>query len=358
MEDRKKNERICWLDAARGIGILLVVLGHSEYIPAGLKCMIYGFHMPFFFFCSGLFAEDSLDLSPGAFLKKKSRAYLLPYVTCELILNCVLPFFSYPVKGMLSALAGEPMPVMELPGIPRFLGILVQWPETEFSSGLWFFTVLFNVNGLYYLLHRGGRRFSWLSPRYSVPFLAICGFLLHKKAGILLPWYPEASCLCLPFFAAGVRIGRKGLPNLETMLSWHMGLGMLILSTGASLLYGLLTGQHPDYHLSAVEEPVTAYLAGFSGIFFLCFLGIILEKSRILRFTGENSLFYFAFDWIGTKLLLKAGVLLGLPGGLMLIISAAGALFVTIPIALFFKRYLPGCFGMAKAGKALGETDR
>jgi uncharacterized membrane protein YcfT len=45
--DELRPERIAWIDVARGIGILLVVLGHLE---SGLSNrVIYAFHIPFFF---------------------------------------------------------------------------------------------------------------------------------------------------------------------------------------------------------------------------------------------------------------------------------------------------------------------
>jgi fucose 4-O-acetylase-like acetyltransferase len=49
MQERDKT-----LDVLRGMGILLVVLGHSiqnEYVV--LNTVILSFHMPLFFFCSG-----------------------------------------------------------------------------------------------------------------------------------------------------------------------------------------------------------------------------------------------------------------------------------------------------------------
>ncbi len=45
-----ERKRLMWLDAARGIGILLVLLGHTS--PSFGK-FIYGFHMPLFFIISG-----------------------------------------------------------------------------------------------------------------------------------------------------------------------------------------------------------------------------------------------------------------------------------------------------------------
>lgn len=46
-----KKERIEELDVAKGLAILLVVLGHSR--PPGID-MIYGFHMPLFFILAGI----------------------------------------------------------------------------------------------------------------------------------------------------------------------------------------------------------------------------------------------------------------------------------------------------------------
>ena len=67
------NSRIEWIDALRGIGIVLVVFGHvwrgldgsglidSHAAFAAVDQSIYLFHMPFFFFLSGLLFESSID---------------------------------------------------------------------------------------------------------------------------------------------------------------------------------------------------------------------------------------------------------------------------------------------------------
>ena len=48
----KQKERITWIDSARGITIILVVLGHCiEYVDDPLNKWILSFHMPTFFSC-------------------------------------------------------------------------------------------------------------------------------------------------------------------------------------------------------------------------------------------------------------------------------------------------------------------
>ena len=47
----RRGGRIEWLDSARGIAIILVVLGHCiGYIDEPLNKVILSFHMPTFFF--------------------------------------------------------------------------------------------------------------------------------------------------------------------------------------------------------------------------------------------------------------------------------------------------------------------
>ena len=50
--------RYRFIDIARGIAIIVVVLGHSfSSADCPMNKMILGFHMPLFFFLSGVFAK-------------------------------------------------------------------------------------------------------------------------------------------------------------------------------------------------------------------------------------------------------------------------------------------------------------
>ena len=52
-----KSNRILWIDAAKGIGLLCVILGHLG-VPY-LSTLVYTFHMPLFFFLSGIVFSGS-----------------------------------------------------------------------------------------------------------------------------------------------------------------------------------------------------------------------------------------------------------------------------------------------------------
>ena len=52
-----RARRVEYVDIAKGIGITLVVMGHNDFalISPFAHKLIYSFHMPMFFFMSGLF---------------------------------------------------------------------------------------------------------------------------------------------------------------------------------------------------------------------------------------------------------------------------------------------------------------
>lgn len=71
------KNRVDYIDVAKGIGILLVILGHTIEKGAIWNC-IYGFHMPFFLFCSGIF-----------YRKNRWKIQLVKILYSYLVLACV-----------------------------------------------------------------------------------------------------------------------------------------------------------------------------------------------------------------------------------------------------------------------------
>lgn len=101
MTQEKKQERVVWIDVARGLGILLVVLGHTLTTPVrnanhglfALYSAIYFFHMPFLFYLSGctfrLLWKRNIQYSFGKWCKKKCNTLLLPYVTYGIVVYLI-----------------------------------------------------------------------------------------------------------------------------------------------------------------------------------------------------------------------------------------------------------------------------
>ena len=74
------KERVEYIDVARGIAMLLVILGHcNQTVDCTLNRFILSFHMPLFFFLSGIFATTTTkgikNLMGGGKVKSKEYSY-------------------------------------------------------------------------------------------------------------------------------------------------------------------------------------------------------------------------------------------------------------------------------------------
>lgn len=85
------KERILFIDIAKAICIILVVIGH--YVPAHspnwyitLHDVIYTFHMPLFMFASGyIYIATKKDIRYKDFIRQKIRRLMIPYISTSFI---------------------------------------------------------------------------------------------------------------------------------------------------------------------------------------------------------------------------------------------------------------------------------
>jgi len=102
------KQRLDWVDSAKGIGIVLVVYGH---VARGLEqggiladsrlyrlvdASIYSFHMPLFFFLSGLFFLSSFRKQGIGLLRSKMGTIVYPYLFWSVLqLGCKMILSAY-----------------------------------------------------------------------------------------------------------------------------------------------------------------------------------------------------------------------------------------------------------------------
>ena len=133
------QNRDIWVDYARGIGIILVVFGHvsrgifNANLPMDATLfnltdsVIYSFHMPLFFFLSGLFFVPSLQkYGQSGLIAEKTDSVLYPYVLWSLLQGVVEVVLSNYTTAKTS--------------MPEVLSLLWQ-PRAQF----WFLYALFVV---------------------------------------------------------------------------------------------------------------------------------------------------------------------------------------------------------------------
>ena len=81
-----EKQRILWMDIAKAFGILVVLIVHSG-ISLGPVTFFGGmFYMPVFFVLAGMTFTWRKEETFGAFVKKKARRLLVPYLGYNLFL--------------------------------------------------------------------------------------------------------------------------------------------------------------------------------------------------------------------------------------------------------------------------------
>lgn len=89
------SDRIEWIDVAKGIGIIIVLIYHCT--PDGyLKNFLWQMHMPLFAFLSGivfkqLYAENIANMK--GFIIKRIKTIYLPFIKYSLCFLCLHNIF-------------------------------------------------------------------------------------------------------------------------------------------------------------------------------------------------------------------------------------------------------------------------
>ena len=69
------NGRLPWLDMARGIAMLFIIIGHCDGLPQIMRHAIFSFHVPLFFILSG-YVYKKKEKS----IRKDLKQLMIPYV--------------------------------------------------------------------------------------------------------------------------------------------------------------------------------------------------------------------------------------------------------------------------------------
>ena len=72
------------ISIVKGIGIILMVVGHAE-APWFITNFIYTFHMPLFFIAAGYFFSRKYLSDPWTFISRRVKGLYVPFVTWAVI---------------------------------------------------------------------------------------------------------------------------------------------------------------------------------------------------------------------------------------------------------------------------------
>ena len=293
------KKRITWLDMAKGIGMLCVIVGHVSPYTALWK-WFYTFHLPLFFLLSGYVFKMGDNFS--TFFKKKCKSLLLPYLG----LGIPMLLFNWLYSSDRSVTVLRDLAL-------QFLVQRRMWT-------LWFLACLFFVNLLFYLtvkvLKTNGKLaicsvvFVLLGLGY---YAAVNAFLpggidalipgippIQEAPNNALPWNLDTVLMTYPFFFVGYFYKQKqeSIDKLLDSKKWSplLFVGLLAVNVVCGYVNCKISGYGYGLEMWGSRYgcvPLT-YLAAFAGVACVIMVSKWFTWEPI-RFIGENSLVYFAW---------------------------------------------------------------
>lgn len=286
-----ENKRIAYLDLAKGVGMLLVVIGHVEYVPESVRQFIFAFHMPLFFLISGILIWEKQDEKKNfiELVRKKLRSIMLPYVAFS-----VLYFL---IEGSRLAIRG-------LDGWNNLFRQLFQTCCLQGVSTLWFLPALFMSELLFLGLLKRFKQRGSIGMVSILVLLTVClnalEYAAYEQHAQSIAWgmlHDVCSMLlrnlfCVGFVCIGYYIGKWLLPKVRN--GWLEPIGAVLL-LGLTWLIGMYNSSvNLRYlYLGNFLLCMVGAVAGSMAVLFLC---RFLERlpigavKRPLAYYGRNSL--------------------------------------------------------------------
>ncbi len=284
------GSRLDWLDIARGLGIVLVVIGHAlgglidspigGEVPAfrALFFWIYTFHMPLFFLASGVLVAPRLDKNPDGFRR-------------SLWSNIAKPYFLWSfIQFTLIYAAGS---VVNAP-VDRYWPVILALPWKTVSQ-FWFLHALFMLHLLSLTSWRA------LGP---AAFLLLTLALKPLSQTVPVPDFLRLAANQAPYYGLGVVIGTAGLARAFVDRSIAFRLALLPLAAALiAVAFQVVPGLRPDIpyatakaaglaNLAWQPQALPAALAGTAALVGLASL-LTGRLGRSLGFLGRRSMAIF-----------------------------------------------------------------
>ena len=268
------------LDYAKGIAIILMVIGHCYSEENIVLTLIYGFHMAFFFIVSGIIYGRKTESTDFRFSPLKTvKNLLIPYFIYELLFSAFISLLDRN-NGFVHSMAGKAISII------TFKGVTATW----YLSCIVFVELIFL--GLYQKIKL---RILPISAGLFVLGLFLAPYA--KNYAVV----PVRVMIAMGFFAFGFVLGRKiQKPEHSKVVYWGLPV--------CALLYYITASYNGMVSLVSLKlsNPVLYVCNAVLGTFVLLMISLVVSRTssgnvlnKILDKMGKNTLFI-----LGTHMLL------------------------------------------------------
>ncbi len=281
--DNLNNKRIEWIDIARGICMLCVMISHTGLCPV-LYRMIFGpFFLSMFFFISGYLFNPNKNIKE--YIKRKTKTLLVPFI----------------VFGLINIFLRQILTFNEKVGLIEQLKDFIL--QIGNSAGLWFIACLYIASLVFYLLNYYIKNNKVYIEVITI--LAIIFAIYNKIIGIELPWHIQKLGWAIFFMG----LGKIYKETLEIKLKkYENSINLLygILLYIALLIFNWLFFKNTYTSINTYDASIVMqFLLSIVSIWDLSLIVKLFIKSKFIKFIGQNTLIYFAFHGKVQSLLMK-----------------------------------------------------
>jgi uncharacterized membrane protein YcfT len=298
--------RVSWVDYAKGISILLVVIHHSMFRDANssmyneyilfINDLMQNMRMPLFFFVSGIFIHSALKKKFGDFFKFKVIHLLYIYVLWSVIRYLMSNVPEHLLSGGSSG------------DLFSILKIFYQPPGT-----LWFIYAL----AIFIFVTRTVQKKPYLALSISIMLFLLASF--YNPGGFFF----EKVLTYYPYYLLGFILSKKTIKQAAKVHAGYISLPVIFFTIITTLNIFNLNDGRPTF-----------LLVSCGGIISGIVLAVFLSKLSIfswVQYVGQNTLpiYLMHFFPVGVLRAILPNVI---PGQTLLAVSIMVISAVTLPL--------------------------
>lgn len=320
MTNLTTKKRIDFVDLAKGICIMQVVLGHCGY---PFLENISGFNivsMPLFFILSGMFTTITSNWKD--FIIKKINSILIPFLFFYLLGNICYYLIQAFIPNLL---------------ITGARGIFDLFNNRQFFNGpIWFLLCLFWCNVVFYSI-------NIYVKKESIRIIIVCllgtfGWYMGNVLHWFVPLFIDVAFTALPFFVFGYYLKRTSIlyPNRYDKYNWLFAL----ILWGVAFVLTKTTHFRLSFHYNGLEGWST-YVISVTSVLSILFLCKIIKRIPIVSYMGRYSIILLCTHHLIYRPVRVILNKMGCEGELQSIAVAAIALFLSTALIPLCIKYIP-----------------
>lgn len=270
-------KRIIWIDVAKAIGIILVVIGHALTPKTYIHRIIYQFHMPLFFMISGYLFNES-KINKLTFLKKVKSLYV-PYISVNLIAIILLSFNTLNIK--------------------KIILVLLMVEKHDIFGATWFLASLFYISIMMYIIY--SILISLKLEKNNYIYIII--IILFTMLGFLIPVKSHhifVTLLGMAYYISGYLL--KKINFIDKIINLKISKKIFIIIICFILLIIISPKNYVSFSKGIYASPVLTLISSISGCLLVIIISKLLSKNMFLNYIGKRSIDIMIWHFVAFKI--------------------------------------------------------